>query len=54
MWWDQFMQVQHIDKKKVTWRAFKRYFQNKYLTKPYYDNKMEFLELNLGSMKEDS
>jgi hypothetical protein len=33
MWWDHFVQVQHIDEKKVTWRDFKRYFQNKYLTK---------------------
>jgi N-glycosylase/DNA lyase len=60
MWWDQFMQVQHIDEKKVTWREFKRYFQKKYLTKRYYDKKMkEFFELKLGSMtkmsmKEDS
>jgi hypothetical protein len=54
MWWDQFMQVQHIDEKKVTWREFKRYFQNKYLTKRYYDKKMkEFFELKLGSMTID-
>jgi hypothetical protein len=33
MWWDQFVQVQHIDEKNVTWREFKRYFQKKYLTK---------------------
>ena len=26
MWWDQFVQVQHIDEKKVTWREFKMYF----------------------------
>ena len=54
MWWDQFLQVKHIDEKKVTWRSFKRYFQNKYLTKRYSDNKMkEFFELNLGSMTID-
>jgi hypothetical protein len=23
MWWDQFVQVKHIDEKKVTWREFK-------------------------------
>jgi hypothetical protein len=51
MWWDQFLQVQHIDEKKVTWREFKRYFQKKYLTKQYYDKKMkEFFEIKLGSM----
>jgi hypothetical protein len=54
MWWDQFVQVQHIDEKNVTWREFKRYFQKKYLTKRYYDKKMkELFELNLGSMTID-
>jgi hypothetical protein len=54
MWWDQYVQVQHIDEKKVTWREFKRYFQKKYLTKRYYDKKMkEFFELKLGSMTID-
>jgi hypothetical protein len=54
MWWDQYVQVQHIDEKKVTWREFKRYFEKKYLTKRYYDRKMkEFFELKLGSMTID-
>jgi hypothetical protein len=26
MWWDQFVQVQHIREKEVTWKEFKRYF----------------------------
>jgi hypothetical protein len=37
------MQLQHIDEKKITWREFTRYFQNNYLTKSYYDNKMKFI-----------
>jgi hypothetical protein len=54
MWWDQYVQVQHIDEKKVTWREFKRYFQNKCLPKWYYDRKMkEFFELKLGNLKID-
>jgi hypothetical protein len=54
MWCDQFVQVKHIDEKNVTWREFNRYFQNKYLTKRYYDKKMkEFFELNIGSMTID-
>jgi N-glycosylase/DNA lyase len=54
MWWDQFMQVKHIDEKKVTWREFNRYFQKKYLTKRYYDKKMkEYFELKLESMTID-
>jgi hypothetical protein len=48
------MQVQHIEKNKVTWREFKRYFQKKFLTKRYYDKKMkELFELKLGSMTID-
>ena len=31
MWWDQFVQVQHIREKEVTWKEFKRYFEKKYL-----------------------
>ena len=47
------MQVQHIREKEVTWKEFKRYFEKKYLTKRYYDIKMEFFELKLGSMTID-
>jgi hypothetical protein len=54
MWWDQFVQVQHIREKEVTWKEFKRYFEKKYLTKRYYDRKMkEFFELKLGNMTID-
>jgi hypothetical protein len=54
MSWDKFVQVQHIDENKVTWREFKRYFLKKYLNKRYYDKKMkEFFELKLGSMTID-
>ena len=54
MWWDQFVQVQHIKEKNVTWRELKKYFKKKYLTNRYYDKKMkEFFELKLGSMAID-
>jgi N-glycosylase/DNA lyase len=54
MWWDHLLQVKHIKEKRVTWREFKKYFENKYLTKRYYDKKMkEFFELKLGSMTID-
>jgi hypothetical protein len=54
MWWDQFVQVQHIKEKEVTWKEFKKYFEKKYLTKRYYDRKMkEFFELKLGNMTID-
>jgi hypothetical protein len=54
IWWDQLVQVQHIKEKNVTWKEFKKYFENKYLTKRYYDKKMkDFFELKLGSMTID-
>jgi hypothetical protein len=54
MWWDQRVQVHHIKEKSVTWREFKKYFEKKYLTKRYYENKMkEFFEFKLRSMTID-
>ena len=43
--------MKHIKKKDVTWREFKKYFENKYLTKRYYEKKMkDFFVLKLESM----
>jgi hypothetical protein len=54
MWWDQLMQDKNLDEKKVSWRQFKGYFQEKYLSKNYYERKMkDFFELKLGSMEMD-
>jgi hypothetical protein len=54
MWWDQFLQVQHIGEKDITWKEFKWYFEKKYLTKRYYDKNMkEFFKPKLGSMTID-
>jgi hypothetical protein len=54
MWWDQFVQVQHISEKDITWKEFKRYFKKKYLTKRYYDRNMkEFFKIKLCSMTID-
>jgi hypothetical protein len=54
MWWDQLKQSKHLDEKKVSWRQFKGYFQEKYLSEHYYERKMkEFFELKLGSMTMD-
>jgi hypothetical protein len=51
MWCDQFVQVQHIKEKYITWKEFKKYFQKKYFTERYYDKKMkEFFEIKIGSM----
>jgi hypothetical protein len=40
MWWDQLKQSKHIDEKRVSWRQFKGYFQDKYLLEHYYERKM--------------
>jgi hypothetical protein len=52
--WDQIVQVKHIKEKNVTWKEFKKYFENKYLAKRYYEKKMkEFFELKLDNMTID-
>jgi hypothetical protein len=54
MWWDQLKQANHLDEKKISWRWFKGYFQEKYLFENYCERKMkELFELKLGSMTMD-
>jgi hypothetical protein len=54
MWWDQLKQAKHFDKKRVSWRQFKGYFQEKYFSEHYYERNMKSLfELKLGSMTMD-
>jgi hypothetical protein len=54
LWWDQFVQVKHIDENKFTWREFNRYFEKKYLTKHECDRKInDLFELKLASMTID-
>ena len=51
IWCDELAQVKRINKSKITWKKFKKYFQQKYLSKHYYDKKMqEFFELKLANM----
>jgi hypothetical protein len=51
MWWDQLKQAKNLDEKRISWRQFKGYFQEKYLSEHYYERKMkEFFELKLGTM----
>ena len=52
MWWDQLKQANNLDEKRISWRQFKGYFQEKYLFEHYYERKMKyFFELKLGTMK---
>jgi hypothetical protein len=54
MWWDRLKQVKHLDEKIISWKQFKKYFQQQYLSEKYYDKKMqEFFELKLGNMTMD-
>jgi hypothetical protein len=51
MSWDQLKQAKNLDEKMISWRKFKGYFQEKYLSEHYYERKMkEFFELMLGTM----
>jgi hypothetical protein len=49
MWWDQLKKAKHLDEKRVSWRWFKGYFQEKYFSEHYYEGNMKDLfEINLG------
>jgi hypothetical protein len=51
MWWDQLKQAKNLNEKRISWRQFKGYFQEKYLSENYCERKMkEFFELKLETM----
>jgi hypothetical protein len=41
MWWDQLKQGKQLDEKKISWRWYKGYFQEKYLSEHYHERKMK-------------
>jgi hypothetical protein len=41
MWWDQLKKFEHINESRITWKKFKRYFQKEFLSKQYYEKKMQ-------------
>jgi len=52
--WEQWARVKKLDEKCVSWKQFKKYFQQKYLSEHYYERKMqEFFDLRLGNMTMD-
>jgi hypothetical protein len=54
MWWDQLKKSKNLDEKGISWRKFKGYFQEKYLSENYYERNMkEFFELKLRTMTMD-
>ena len=51
IWWDHLRQVKKINKRKIVWNKFNKYFKKKYPFDRYYDVKIkEFHELKLGQM----
>jgi hypothetical protein len=43
--------VEHVNESRITWKKFKKYFQKEYLSKYFYDKKMqELFEHRLGRM----
>jgi hypothetical protein len=51
MSWDQLNKIKNINEKRISWKHFKKYFQQWYLSKHYYDKKIqEFFKLKLGNM----
>jgi hypothetical protein len=51
MCWDQLKQVKNMNEKRILWRQFKGYFQEKYFFEHYYEINMKyFFEIKLGTM----
>jgi hypothetical protein len=40
MWLDQLKQIKDINEKMISWKKFKKYFQQQLLLENYYDKKM--------------
>jgi hypothetical protein len=54
MLWDQLNQVKNLNDKRISWRQFKGYFEEKYFFEHYYEiNMKEFFELKLVSTTMD-
>ena len=41
IWWEHHRQVKKINERKITWKQFKNYFKQKYLSDRYYDDKIK-------------
>jgi len=51
IWWEQLVRVKRLDERHVSWKQFKKYFKQKYLSEHYFEKKMrEFFDLRLGNM----
>ena len=55
IWWECLVEIKGVNERRLDWGQFRTYFQEKYLTAWYYDNKWKaFHVLKLGhkSMEE--
>ena len=51
IWCQDLKRVKELREKNVNWSTFKRYFNKKFLSEQYYEERAkEFYELKLGSM----
>jgi hypothetical protein len=51
MWWDHLKKDKNLDEKRILWKQFKGYFEEKKIFEHCYERKMkEFFEIKLGSM----
>ena len=41
IWWEHLKKVRTINDKKIVWKQFKKYFQQKYFSDRYYDDKIK-------------
>jgi len=41
IWWEQLERMKKLDERYVSWKQFKKYFQQKYLSEHYFERKMQ-------------
>jgi len=41
IWWEQLARVKGLNERHISWKKFKKYFQQKYLSEHYYERKMQ-------------
>eukprot|EP00253_Pinus_taeda_P029692 PITA_29692 len=54
LWWEEIKIVKGVSEQNITWEKFQKYFKERYLTEPFYDEKArEFHDLRLGQQSMD-
>jgi hypothetical protein len=51
IWWEDLKNMKGVHEEDLSWKQFEKYFQKKYLSKRYFNEKAkEFYELKLGQL----